>query len=401
MFSIIENIKKRKIIGFFNSVEDFVLHIKNHEREDVSKILELRKLSKGTDEYKNLKSTFPVVTYNFTFNKSYVHSKNVDTPTGYLYFDIDGETEFDYDVTYVTAIWKSIGGNGLGILIKVNNLEKEYFKQCYEYIGKDILQIPYDTACNDLSRLNFISFDEEIYFNEQAETIDLLDFIDSIRSHKEKHPHYSNNNKLKLGYEENGGKIRFNNLSEVVSKLDFEFVNGEYHYFDPKINYCECFYPKKTIREGARNKYLSSFAYCLISLNPNAIYTSFKHHIDKYNNEHCNPLMEESEINELTDKIYNLRGKVEPRNNMERRYIFNPNLELTRKRKQQIIGHRNAQERIKKTIKEIAFCMKNWDYNKNGKMTYKNVTLITGKNRKTIDKHYRAAKNLANIITLK
>ena len=73
--------------------------------------------------------------------------------------------------TFEDGVYSLVLSNLIEGSHKINNLEKEYFKQCYEYIGKDTLQIPYDMACNDLSRLNFISFDENIYFNQTSKKL--------------------------------------------------------------------------------------------------------------------------------------------------------------------------------------------------------------------------------------
>lgn len=134
MFSVISNVKNRNIIGQINSVAEFVEHLKDEKRKEVPEILKLREIKDKNKEYQAIKVTLPSICFNYTFKNNYVNTDNADESTGYLYFDIDGEKDFDYDTTHITAFWKSVGGNGFGLLVKVRNLVKENFKESYEYI---------------------------------------------------------------------------------------------------------------------------------------------------------------------------------------------------------------------------------------------------------------------------
>ncbi|MCQ9635813.1 hypothetical protein MP477_12710 [Chryseobacterium sp. WG23] len=124
MFSLIQNVKNRNVIGQINSVAEFVAHLKNEKRKEVPEILKLREIKDKNKEYQAIKVELPSICFNYTFKNNYVNTENANESTGYLYFDIDGEESFDYDITYVTALWKSVGGEGFGLLVKIRNLVK-------------------------------------------------------------------------------------------------------------------------------------------------------------------------------------------------------------------------------------------------------------------------------------
>jgi hypothetical protein len=392
MFSIITNVKNRNIIGQINSVAEFVEHLKDEKRIEVPEILKLREIKEKNKEYQAIKTVLPSICFNYSFKNNYINTDNADEPTGYLYFDIDGEEVFDYDITYVTALWKSVGGNGFGLLVKVKNLVKMNFKESYEHIV-DILGIPYDKSCNDCSRVNIISFDAETYYNEDAEEIDLTEFNATVINAVKKHPHYNSNKNKTIGYSQNGGEIRFNNLSDVLSEKDFKFnEDGYYDFGKEKVDYCKCYAPYKIIPEGQRSGSVSSYAYCIISINPHAGFTNFKRYIQKYNSKCCNPPLDMEEIDQIVIKIYNLRGSVKPRNNAKRRIVYEDKIK-TIDEKRKINGRVLGNERSENTFNSLLDCVSNWDYEKYPKITQKTLRIVSGRCKNTVEKYYRSVLN--------
>lgn len=392
MFSVIQNVKNRNVIGQINSVVGFVEHLKDAKRVEVPQILKLREIDKKNKEYQAIKITLPSICFNYTFKNNYVKTENADESTGFLYFDIDGEKDFNYDTTYITALWKSVGGNGFGLLVKVRNLVKENFKESYEHIV-DILGIPYDKSCNDCSRVNIISFDTEAYYNENAVEIDLSEFNTTVVHEVKKLPHCNSNKIKNLGYPLDGGKIRFNNLSDVLSEKNFEFnKEGYYDFGKEKVEYCKCYAPRKIVPEGLRNQRVSSYAYCLISINPDARFTNFKRYLQKYNSKCCNPPLEWEEIDEIATKVYNRRGNVEPRNNAKRRVVYGAEIN-TIDEKRKINGKILGNERSENTFKSLVDCVLSWDYEKYPKITQKTLRTVSGRCKNTIEKYYRSVLN--------
>ena len=129
MFSITESIKNRNVTKFIYSVEEWVDYLKNEERDEVSTINKLRELRKGDAEYDKIKKTLPIIFHNYSFKENYVKESNADVPTGFLFFDIDDNNFCDFDYKYISVCWRSVGGNGYGLLVKVKNLNKDFFKE--------------------------------------------------------------------------------------------------------------------------------------------------------------------------------------------------------------------------------------------------------------------------------
>ncbi|MCW2462603.1 BT4734/BF3469 family protein [Elizabethkingia anophelis] len=398
MFSIIQNVKNREIIGQSSSVAKFVSYLKDEKRTEVPTILKLREFTTKNEEYQQLKVSLPSVCFNFSFKDNYINGKNADAPTGYLYFDIDGTDVFDYDVTHITAFWKSVGGKGFGLLVKVSNLKKEYFKESYKYIT-DILEIPYDRSCNDISRINIISFDENVYHNEEAAEIDLSGFNEHMDGVAENLPHSESNKKNILGYSLNGGNIKFSNREEILSNLSFEYTpEGYYDFGKEKVKYCKCFTPHKPVYEGIRNSYMSAFAYCFLSINKGINFHLFKHYLSIYNNKYCNPPINSEELRKISEGIYNRRKNIEPINNTELRFIFKDGHTMSHKEKMGIINRILAGEKSLKSFDQLVEILRNWDYQQFPKITQKNLKVVSGKNKKTIEKYYKRARDTANII---
>jgi hypothetical protein len=155
------------------SIEEYIRLIK--EGFKVSEIEALRKLPKGDPLYSHLKKDRPTIAMHSIYGIGALGTitRDEDCIIGYtnlLYFDID-DANFEipkeiYDKAYI--IHRSCGGKGWGIIVKVNSINKLTFKPTYAHIANYELCIPWDKACNDISRIVFLSYDPEIYINPNA-----------------------------------------------------------------------------------------------------------------------------------------------------------------------------------------------------------------------------------------
>lgn len=107
--------------------------------------------------------------------------------TNLIYFDMDVNDEnhmlhirkFLEDDSYddeILAVWKSFGGKGLGFLIKVKNLNKENFLSTWTFLkdrytnqynsvnDKKEYDFKIDPATKDYTRINVLSYDNEILY---------------------------------------------------------------------------------------------------------------------------------------------------------------------------------------------------------------------------------------------
>ena len=392
MFSITKSITNRNITRFIYSIEEWVDYLKNEERKEVSTIKKLRNLKKGEDEYDKIKKTLPTIFYNYNFKENYVKESNADVSTGFLFFDIDDNDFCDFDYKYISVCWRSVGGNGYGLLVKVKNLNKDFFKESYNYIGTEILKIPFDKACNHLARANFISYDKDVIYNPNSEIIDLTQFNSNQNKNAQ------NNNIIKSNTDRiyyYGQKIRFNNLSDIIAGQNI--VYNEKGVFDfgknNKINYCECYAPKKRTNKN-RNTKTFAFAKCILSVNPSISENLFKHYINNFNSKYCSPPMSFIEITDIINKVYNDK-KTTPIGNKTKRFLFENGEKLSKSEKSKLYSPILGKERREKTISKIVEIIKNWDYEKYPKLNKANVFKVRGKGRESIRNYFDIALSIS------
>ncbi|HEU0227101.1 MAG TPA: VapE domain-containing protein, partial [Arachidicoccus soli] len=102
---------------------------------------------------------------------SYRKIKGLLEPSGFICMDFDSQDankikKYLSQDNYCYACWKSISGNGVAALFKINpKKHAESFEGLSEYLYKKYGIIS-DQSCKDVSRLRTISWDEDIYINE-------------------------------------------------------------------------------------------------------------------------------------------------------------------------------------------------------------------------------------------
>ena len=145
--------------------------------------------------YKAFKeSRMPAIMTNALFEKG---RKSTDPHSfqevQYVMFDIDKmedvvlwledlhENPSKYDMFYAAYI--SLSGNGLHILVAVRGLTDENFKDCYKHIASEIeihYHLSVDMSCCDIARLCILSYDPNIFINEQAEVWDAQEIMNRL-----------------------------------------------------------------------------------------------------------------------------------------------------------------------------------------------------------------------------
>lgn len=108
--------------------------------------------------------------------------------------------------------------------------------------------------------------------------------------------------------------------------------------------------------------------------------------------KYCNPPLEMEEIDKMVSKIYNSRGKIEPRNNAKRRIIYGEEIK-TLSQKLKINGKVLGEDRSEKAFNELVDFVLNWNFEKYPKVTQKSLIEVSGKNKKTVEKYYRSILN--------
>lgn len=163
-----------------------------------AKVLEIRKfLEQGNKESADrIKRTLPAVTFSGTFNGRRI-TDNCSHYNNLLVIDIDKLSEEQmnevksslYQDKYIAAFWKSPSGKGYKGLVHLNytslfdklslsERHKIAFRNFSDYMFTNYA-IELDKSGSDITRLCFMSWDEDIEVKESAEAFDLEE-IDNV-----------------------------------------------------------------------------------------------------------------------------------------------------------------------------------------------------------------------------
>ena len=108
--------------------------------------------------------------YNFNFN-GYKNKSNITTPTGLMYIDIDAP---DFKIKNINksdifAYYKSFGGKGYSIVVRVDNLTESNFNETYAYICSKLNISDYvDLGAKKTTQFNVVSYDEGMHLNTNS-----------------------------------------------------------------------------------------------------------------------------------------------------------------------------------------------------------------------------------------
>lgn len=169
-------------ISYYNSVRDtssqdvrdletLLYEIGNGKFQD--EVLKIRAAKQSGKDYKELKKKLPGFTVSGTFEKRF--DNHLKKHSGYIAIDIDNiEDVNEYDKffielkrdPYTAALFRSVSGAGLCIIIKIKNTEKhrDLFRGYTDYLFGTYNIIADPSGVNP-SRLRFVSYDEDIYVN--------------------------------------------------------------------------------------------------------------------------------------------------------------------------------------------------------------------------------------------
>lgn len=129
------------------------------------------------EDANNLKKQLKAFTVSGTFNNGRSNDK-IEMYSQYIILDIDelSHSQLEYVknmsriAPYTYSSFVSPSGNGMKIIVKVNTT-KEYHKEAYKQVVayyEQALNIVIDTSGSDISRLCYVSFDEDCFINYKA-----------------------------------------------------------------------------------------------------------------------------------------------------------------------------------------------------------------------------------------
>lgn len=166
LYPVITNVKNSKDI----SIDTFFQQIKDGRWQD-----EILKLRSEPDQGKKklIKDKLPYVTISGKFK--YRNDNGIEKHSGFICMDIDHVENINevkselYADNYFYSVFTSCSGNGLCAIAKINpkaHLESFNFLSEHLYTKYNI---NVDEKCKDVSRPRFVSYDPDIYINEQSQ----------------------------------------------------------------------------------------------------------------------------------------------------------------------------------------------------------------------------------------
>jgi predicted P-loop ATPase len=136
----------------------------------------INKIRKGDSSLKDqLKKQLPCVTISGVFENNRKYG-NLLFHTGFIQIDIDKVPNLDQALTklkndkFSFAVFISPSGTGIKIIVKIparKDSHNAYFLKLKSYYKKNY-NISIDEQCKDVTRLMFLSYDPDLYFNEQS-----------------------------------------------------------------------------------------------------------------------------------------------------------------------------------------------------------------------------------------
>lgn len=153
-------------------VQEILEEIKSDKYRDA--ILEIRK--DATPSKSPLKDKLPCFTPTGVFNHRSI--AGLESYNGLICLDIDHVENLDElkkrvsALNYVYAAFVTPSGNGLKVMVKTNGTVENYktTEQCVaSAIMNDTGGIR-DNHCKDIARIQFVSYDPELYFNPHSIT---------------------------------------------------------------------------------------------------------------------------------------------------------------------------------------------------------------------------------------
>lgn len=389
--NIIGGIKNRTIKDSM-TLADLVGYIRNPDVSHQEKVELARVCGKGTPQYETIKeSSIPCVVLNFLHSKGYVNGSTATKPTGFLYLDVDNTLDVPLNSPHIAAYWKSLSGRGYSIVVAARGLTKNNIKTATREVA-EILDIPLDTAAISIDRLTCISYDPDAYYNPNAISYDIQ--CGKNADTKSTQTMSTDNNSLLRVIDcvgnFSGSEIRVSNLDEVVSSIDFD-ANPVHDFGEAGVMYADIRYSIYGVSEGKRNHVMYATVCQLRALNPWCSEDRMVQYVKGLNRNAFRPPLPKWEVEKIVSKVYELK-KVKLRLNRRRRFVYNPDYDLTARDKRAINIRLISEKKRAVNSAAIDDVIKSWDFKKRGKITIKSLSEAVNLSFNTVARRYKDLK---------
>lgn len=140
-------------------------------------------LSENENRYKKAKNQLSAVTFSGTFRHRNIQPENLQSATGFIIADIDRleDVEETFDLLIRDEnIWfafRSPSGKGIKAGLRADGIKSDAdHKRLYSAVERyfiEVYQIEIDSACKDISRLTYVSYDPLLYINPEPCLFDI------------------------------------------------------------------------------------------------------------------------------------------------------------------------------------------------------------------------------------
>lgn len=373
------SVRTSKVQGKINIFDWF--HKIKHGCLGTEKIILARLKEKGSEEYKKLKENTACVTYNFLFDNTKAN-KNVLNATGLMYIDIDVDY-FDIstvDIDYVFAYYKSFGGKGWSIIVKVDNLTIGNFKEVYLEVCK-FLKIDnfIDIGAVKATQYSILSFDTEIFINNKSKNVphSLTNLIIDNKLIVNSNRHIVNEGGTLLS-------LRYDNFSEITFDENGCSVDWD------GINFVKCFHPYEK-KKALRNNTLLSYCNNLVWLNSNATRQRILDALSSFNDRSFENPVGNDQLKRIVESVFKYKedGTLKPIYHLGgRKILFKPEASLTKSDKLKLIMQSISEKKKRDSISKLEKIVLNWDKDKFGKISVRKISENFPVSKKTVAKYY-------------
>lgn len=237
------------------------------------------------------------------------------------------------ELPFVLSCWISTSGQGLSLIINLNFINQNNFKNKFKLIKLfffEKFKIKLDQKCSNLNRACFINYDPAIYINEKCVELSentITDFLESkgvryVDSYIHKQPDTPFNRTPRISshykdcyFEKSHPEIHFPDILKQIN-LDGKnnWIDHDGHYFFQlgfpfvKLPY------RKQILLGTRNNTLHLDLATFIFLNPHLTYDGTRFWLHNYNEKKCIPPLDDSEVDRILNNVleYKKEDKLRP-----------------------------------------------------------------------------------------
>lgn len=202
MITIFKNLNETTS-PYYISVDSAIDRIRNGKSKDLCE--QIRKPDLDKSQRNEIKKKLPAVCYGGKFSSRSI--AGLIESSGFMSIDFDGfssptslETKrFELEMDdYTHSLFTSPSGDGLKVLVRIPmcdaNEYKQYFKAIEQYYDCE----EFDTACSDISRITYESYDPHIFTNENSK-LWTEKFIEPEREHRKVLIPTNDTNKITIG----------------------------------------------------------------------------------------------------------------------------------------------------------------------------------------------------------